>query len=139
MIQKYHQDDTKDQVTGVWSEPRNGASPQPPNPSRPKAHAKPSLLQRVPPRRGLIGGSSGAAQTTGSTSSARTSPVVELSPFVVNAEEDTGYTANSTLAGSRLKTDLIDTASAIDVLTPELLRAIGATSLDEAIELVVRL
>lgn len=103
-------------------------------PHGPKLMPNPRFVSLFLLAAGLITASSGSAQTTGSTSSVGTSPVVELSPFVVNAEEDTGYAANSTLAGSRLKTNLIDTASAIDVLTPELLRDIGATSLDEAVE-----
>ena len=30
-------------------------------------------------------------------------PVVELSPFTVNTDKDVGYSAENTLAGSRLK------------------------------------
>ncbi|MFY9922855.1 MAG: hypothetical protein WCA95_10650, partial [Opitutaceae bacterium] len=43
-----------------------------------------------------------------------------LSPFVVDAAEDKGsYKANSTLAGTRVRTDLKDVASAITVVTAQ--------------------
>ena len=48
--------------------------------------------------------------------------VLVLSRFVVTPEEDDGYRATSTLAGTRLKTDLKDIASAISVVTSEFMR-----------------
>lgn len=48
--------------------------------------------------------------------------VVELSRFIVTAEEDEGYRARNTLAGTRLRTDLKDLASSISVVTEEFLR-----------------
>src|SRR6266567_2259739 len=56
---------------------------------------------------------------------------VELSPFVVNAAEDKGYRATSTLAGTRLKTDLRDVGSAITVVTEEFLRDTGARNSED--------
>ena len=58
---------------------------------------------------------------------------VVLSPFEVNATRDVGYLAQNTLAGSRLNTELKDTAAAISVLTPEFLGDIGATSMKDVI------
>ncbi|ACB75038.1 TonB-dependent receptor plug domain-containing protein [Opitutus terrae] len=53
-------------------------------------------------------------------------PIV-LSPFVVDASEDRGsYQATSTLAGSRVKTDLKDVASSISVITADFLKDTGA-------------
>jgi outer membrane receptor protein involved in Fe transport len=50
-----------------------------------------------------------------------------LSPFVVDAAEDKGsYKANSTLAGTRVRTDLKDVASAISVVTAQFLQDTGA-------------
>ncbi|HXQ80611.1 MAG TPA: TonB-dependent receptor plug domain-containing protein [Opitutaceae bacterium] len=50
-----------------------------------------------------------------------------LSPFVVDASEDKGsYKANSTLAGTRVRTDLKDVASAISVVTAQFLEDTGA-------------
>ena len=46
-----------------------------------------------------------------------------LSPFVVTAEEDAGsYKATSTLAGSRIRTELRDVASPITVVTQQFLK-----------------
>jgi hypothetical protein len=49
-----------------------------------------------------------------------------LSPFVVTADEDVGYTANSTLAGTRVRTELKDVASAISVVTSQFLQDTGS-------------
>ena len=58
---------------------------------------------------------------------------IVLSPFSVNASSDTGYAATSTLGGTRLKSELRDVASQIDVMTSEFLDDIGALTLDEAL------
>ncbi|MEO5961333.1 MAG: hypothetical protein ABIZ49_10495, partial [Opitutaceae bacterium] len=42
-----------------------------------------------------------AAQPGAAASSAATDPVIELSPFNVDASKDTGYYTENTLAGSR--------------------------------------
>jgi hypothetical protein len=47
--------------------------------------------------------------------------VFELSPFSVSAEEDEGYRALNTLAGTRLRTPLKDIAGAVQVVTEEFL------------------
>ena len=55
-----------------------------------------------------------------------------LSPFVVDASEDKGsYKANSTLAGTRVRTDLKDVASAISVVTAQFLQDTGAKNADD--------
>ena len=52
---------------------------------------------------------------------------IMLSPFIVDASEDAGsYQATSTLAGSRVKTDLKDIASSISVITADFLKDTGA-------------
>ena len=56
-------------------------------------------------------------------------PAVELSPFTVSADQDVGYVANSSLAGSRMNTPLKDTAASLSVLTKEFMDDIGATSI----------
>lgn len=53
--------------------------------------------------------------------------VFELSPFTVDSTEDSGYRATTTLAGTRLKTQIKDVGSAISVLTEELFDDTGAT------------
>lgn len=52
--------------------------------------------------------------------------IVTLSPFQVSTDRDVGYLANNSLAGSRLRTDLKDIASAITVYTPEFMTDINA-------------
>lgn len=53
---------------------------------------------------------------------------IMLSPFVITAEESTGYRATSTMAGTRIKTDLKDVGSAISVYTAQFLKDTGATN-----------
>lgn len=57
--------------------------------------------------------------------------IFELSPFSVDATENVGYQATSTLAGTRLRSDLRDVGSAISVITSEFLEDTGATSAQE--------
>jgi hypothetical protein len=57
--------------------------------------------------------------------------VFELSPFVVDAAQDTGYYASQTLAGTRLKTDVRDVGSSIQILTSEFLDDVGAESVND--------
>ena len=57
-----------------------------------------------------------------------------LSPFTVVTDKDTGYTATSTLAGSRLNTSLAVTPAAISVFTRDFLEDIGALSVNAAVE-----
>ena len=53
--------------------------------------------------------------------------VYELSPFTIDESETQGYLATSTLAGTRIKTDLRDIGAAISVVTAEFMDDIGAT------------
>lgn len=53
--------------------------------------------------------------------------VIVLSPFEVTTEDDTGYVASETLAGTRIRTELRDVGSAISVVTREFITDIGAT------------
>lgn len=64
---------------------------------------------------------SAAPRGATSTEDAAGEDVVKLSPFVITAEEDDGYRATSTLAGTRIKTELKDVGSAITVVTKDLL------------------
>ena len=60
--------------------------------------------------------------------------VVELSPFTVATDKDTGYFAENTLAGSRLNTSLRDTASSVSVFTREFLDDVAITSLSDLVQ-----
>ena len=56
-----------------------------------------------------------------------------LSPFSVTGEGDRGYRAASTLAGTRINTNLRDTGSAITVLTEEFFKDTGATNAESTL------
>lgn len=56
--------------------------------------------------------------------------VIELSPFTVDASDENGYRANSTLAGTRLKSSLRDIGASISVATGQFMEDIGATDLE---------
>ncbi|MFZ5496736.1 MAG: TonB-dependent receptor plug domain-containing protein [Verrucomicrobiota bacterium] len=57
--------------------------------------------------------------------------VLHLSPFEVQASSNEGYLATSSLAGSRLKTDLKDIASPISVITPQFMQDTGARNVND--------
>jgi iron complex outermembrane recepter protein len=81
--------------------------------------------------------SPGLAQAVAPASTTRDSGVVEMSPFVVPTDQDSGYLAANTLAGSRLNTPLKDTAASISVFTSEFLSDIGAFDISEAMHYAV--
>jgi len=56
---------------------------------------------------------------------------VVLSPFEVLSEKDSGYRANGTLAGTRLRTELKDVAGSVSVVTKDFMNDIGANNLAE--------
>ncbi|HWL16517.1 MAG TPA: TonB-dependent receptor plug domain-containing protein, partial [Opitutus sp.] len=87
----------------------------------------------IPTIRTLLRGCLGAAglfaaQTAWTQTSAETNsedqPLL-LSPFVVSAEQDNGYIATDSLAGTRLRTPLKDIAASISVVTKDLLEDLG--------------
>ena len=59
--------------------------------------------------------------------------VVELSPFTVSTDKDTGYAAKETLAGTRMRTDLRDIGASLTVLTPEFMQDLAVNSFDQAL------
>lgn len=74
-----------------------------------------------------------APATSPSTQQEKEDAYIELSPFVVKSEEDTGYVATTTLAGTRLRTNLSDIGTSVSVLTSEFLSDIGATDSQTAL------
>lgn len=56
------------------------------------------------------------------------SSAIQLSPFLVSESETQGYYASSSLAGTRLKSDLRDLASSVQVVTREFMDDVGAVS-----------
>mgnify|MGYP002629537813 CR=1 FL=1 len=57
--------------------------------------------------------------------------VYDLSPFTVDSGDSEGYAATSTLAGTRLKTNLRDIAATISVVTKDFLEDTDSTDLKE--------
>jgi iron complex outermembrane receptor protein len=57
---------------------------------------------------------------------------VEMLPFLVATEKDTGYTAADTISSGRLSTNLLMTPSATTVLTRDFLNDLGAATMVEA-------
>ena len=58
---------------------------------------------------------------------------IELNPFEVREDQDRGYAAQNTVAGSRLNTSLMDTPAAISVFTTQFIEDIGATNVDDLV------
>jgi hypothetical protein len=56
---------------------------------------------------------------------------VELSPFVVEEETNQGYYSSQTLAGGRLRQDIKDIGSSIQVVTKEFMEDLGVTGVEE--------
>ncbi|MEM9160420.1 MAG: TonB-dependent receptor plug domain-containing protein, partial [Verrucomicrobiota bacterium] len=52
---------------------------------------------------------------------------ITLSPFVVDASDDRGYTAQSTLAGTRISTQVRELGSSISIITEQFLEDTGST------------
>ncbi len=71
-------------------------------------------------------------QNQNSSVSAGEESAIELSPFEVTSDKDTGFAANSSLAGGRLSSELRDTPVAYSVMTREFIDALGITDLLEA-------
>src|SRR5215207_5485477 len=61
-------------------------------------------------------------------------PTVELSPFVVKPGDDNGYSPTETLSGTRLRTEAKNVASAMTIITSELLRDIGAMNFYDVVD-----
>ena len=57
--------------------------------------------------------------------------IVELSPFTVTTEKDSGYFAENTLSGSRIKTPLSDLASSITVVTKQQIEDTGSLDIND--------
>ena len=53
--------------------------------------------------------------------------IYEISPFTITEEEESGYIATQTLAGTRLRSKLTDIGASVQVITTEFLDDIGAT------------
>jgi outer membrane receptor protein involved in Fe transport len=75
----------------------------------------------------VVASTCGNAQTAAKSDSA-----IQLTPFEVNTDRDTGFAAASALAGGRLATDLRDTPAAYSVINREFIDALNLTDLQSA-------
>ncbi|MDE0768527.1 MAG: hypothetical protein OSB19_09055 [Opitutaceae bacterium] len=57
--------------------------------------------------------------------------IFELSPFSITADDNEGYRAKSTLAGTRLRTPLKDLAGAVQVVTEQFLEDASITNVED--------
>ncbi len=73
----------------------------------------------------------GWAQTAPAPTSKSKEKIIELSPFIVEEDTDMGYLATQSLAGGRLRTDLKNTGSSIQVITKEFMDDLGVTGVEE--------
>ena len=80
-----------------------------------------------------LGGPIGAAESA--TKRATGEETITLNPFVVSENDAVGYSAASTLAGTRINTALRDVGAAISIITPEFLQDTAATNLGELLSL----
>jgi outer membrane receptor protein involved in Fe transport len=60
---------------------------------------------------------------------------LKLDPFVIREDDNVGYSANSTLAGTRINTALRDVGASISIITPEFLADTAATNMGELLSL----
>src|SRR5262245_63134975 len=58
-------------------------------------------------------------------------PAVELSPFLVQENSSLGYYAAQTLAGGRLRQDIKDLGSSIQVITKEFIDDLSVTGIED--------
>ena len=77
-------------------------------------------------------GADTSAQTVAAPPPPKDETIV-LSPFEVSASSDVGYQARETMAGGRLRTDLKDVSSQVDVMTQEFISDLGINSLEDAL------
>ncbi|MBI5693083.1 MAG: hypothetical protein HZC55_23650 [Verrucomicrobia bacterium] len=84
----------------------------------------------------LIAGAWAAPIASGATAAAVKEDVVELSPFVIATERETGWSANDTLTGTHTKQALKDLPVNIDAITSDFLDDLGLFTADEAAQFV---
>ena len=80
----------------------------------------------------MLTGQFAQAQTAAAPTQPKTDEtIVELSPFTVTTEKDSGYYAENTLAGSRIKTPLTDLAASITVVTKQQMDDTGSLDIND--------
>ncbi len=80
----------------------------------------------------LTAARAGAQTVPAAPRSTAENEALQLTPFTVNSDRDTGFAAASALAGGRLATDLRDTPAAYSVINREFIEALNLTDLQSA-------
>ncbi|HEY0947079.1 MAG TPA: TonB-dependent receptor, partial [Opitutaceae bacterium] len=75
-----------------------------------------------------------AQESAASSTEPAAEDVIELSPFEVNSAADDGYRVTNALSGTRFNTDLLDLPKAVDVVSSEFMKDIGAIDLASALQ-----
>ena len=70
------------------------------------------------------------------TAPSQSEPLVTLSPFILSENQDTGYAPTETLSGTRLRTAVKDVASAMTIVTGDLMKDLGALNYADVLDFV---
>ena len=108
-----------DQIAGLWSERKTWWMQKFPKERR-AVWSKPLITERQ--------ASAGPVPPVGAVANPGEEDILVLTPFEVSADEHTGYTAASTLAGTRLNTELRDIGQAVTVINSQFLKDIASSS-----------
>ncbi|MGH7946775.1 MAG: TonB-dependent receptor plug domain-containing protein, partial [Opitutaceae bacterium] len=87
-----------------------------------------TLVAQQPPRPSQPAPATTAAESSEST--------LQLSPFEVRTDRDTGWIASSTLAGNRMDTELVNVGASIDAITTEFMRDLAVYKLEDIAQFV---
>jgi len=107
----------QDEKTGALTVRRESSDPNAPRAAQSEKSDRPPRTE--------------SAATRADMSRSDVPDLVELSPFVVDRSRDRGYRATSTLAGSRINTELKDIAAPLTVVTKELMNDVSASGVND--------
>ena len=86
----------------------------------------------------LVFSASVAAQQISPSSPVISTPprdeTIQLNPFVITAGDDDGYAPTETLSGTRLKTPVKDVASALSIISADMLNDLGALNFNDVLD-----
>ncbi|MEN9403580.1 MAG: hypothetical protein RL091_2283 [Verrucomicrobiota bacterium] len=131
----------QDEKTGAFVIKRDRHARPPTKTARNQHTAPPKTMNSPKPRSWLVSLFALLAATdplsaqTATPDATSKEETLVLSPFVVGANDSVGYSANSTLAGTRINTALRDVGASISIITPEFLSDTASTNLGELLSL----
>jgi Outer membrane receptor proteins, mostly Fe transport len=111
-----------------------------PAPSLNRGESTPGFTAKINPAAGrglralaviVAGVCSTLAAAAQQASTDREEEIVELSPFVISTQRDTGWVASSTLVGNRTNTSLVNVPVTVDAITSEFMQDLGAYTLED--------